>query len=410
MANSLRKNFSWSLVGNIVYALCQWMMLIIIARLGNARDVGIYSLALAISAPVMLFLGMNLRVAIATDQKHQFNIQDYLALRVCSSTAALLIISFVAFFLYRTETYVLIAIIMVSLMKLVESLSDVCYGFFQQNERNDLIAKSLILRGVSTVLLLVPAYDYLGSLTESLCVILSGWLAILVVFDARNLRNISATGTGRRIRFSQCAGLLRVVFPLGFVALFDSLTPNITRYAVEFFFGLEKLGYFSAIAYLMVAGGTVTGALGNAATPRMARHFVNNEWSEFCRVGLTSVLLGSGVGVCGLMVSVIYGEQLLGFVYGEPYIAYQPCLVIVMLASILWYAASMTGCMLNAARRFGHQLLANWLAILAVCIAVAGFGSAGGINGIAWALAIGMGARLAASLGLLFMTLRKGMG
>ncbi|TMQ75633.1 lipopolysaccharide biosynthesis protein [Candidatus Accumulibacter phosphatis] len=410
MANSLRKNFSWSLVGNIVYALCQWMMLIIIARLGNARDVGIYSLALAISAPVMLFLGMNLRVAIATDQKHQFNIQDYLALRVCSSTAALLIISFVAFFLYRTETYVLIAIIMVSLMKLVESLSDVCYGFFQQNERNDLIAKSLILRGVSTVLLLVPAYDYLGSLTESLCVILSGWLAILVVFDARNLRNISATGTGRRIRFSQCAGLLRVVFPLGFVALFDSLTPNITRYAVEFFFGLEKLGYFSAIAYLMVAGGTVTGALGNAATPRMARHFVNNEWSEFCRVGLTSVLLGSGVGVCGLMVSVLYGEQLLGFVYGEPYIAYQPCLVIVMLASILWYAASMTGCMLNAARRFGHQLLANWLAILAVCIAVAGFGSAGGINGIAWALAIGMGARLAASLGLLFMTLRKGMG
>ncbi|HNF91699.1 MAG TPA: oligosaccharide flippase family protein, partial [Accumulibacter sp.] len=252
MANSLRKNFSWSLVGNIVYALCQWMMLIIIARLGNARDVGIYSLALAISAPVMLFLGMNLRVAIATDQKHQFNIQDYLALRVCSSTAAVLIISFASFFLYRTESDVLIAIFMVSLMKSVESLSDVCYGFFQKNERNDLISQSLILRGVSTVLLLVPAYVYLGSLTESLGVVLSVWLTILVVFDARKLRNISATGTGHRFRFSQCAGLLKVVYPLGFVALLDSLTPNITRYAVEYFFGLEKLGYFSAIAYLMV--------------------------------------------------------------------------------------------------------------------------------------------------------------
>ncbi|MEF8713937.1 MAG: oligosaccharide flippase family protein [Accumulibacter sp.] len=410
MANSLRKNFSWSLVGNIVYALCQWLMLIIIARLGNARDVGVYSLALAISAPVMLFLGMNLRVAIATDQKRQFDLQDYFILRVCSSTAALVIISFVAFFLYRTETYVLIAIIMVSLMKLVESLSDVCYGFFQQQERNDLISRSLILRGVSTVLLLLPAYDYLGSLTESLGVVLSVWLAILVVFDARNLRDLSVAGTDPPIRSAQCLGLLKVVFPLGFVALLDSLTPNITRYAVEYFFGLEKLGYFSAIAYLMVAGGTVAGALGNAATPRMARHFANNEWSEFCRVGLMAVLLGSGVGVCGLIVSVFYGEQLLGFIYGEPYIAYQPCLVIVMLASILWYAAGLTGCMLNAARRFGHQLLANWLAISAVCIAVAGFGSKGGINGIAWALVIGMGARLAASLGLLFMTLRKGTG
>jgi O-antigen/teichoic acid export membrane protein len=88
MANSLKKNFFWSLAGNIIYALCQWLMLVIIARLGNEKDVGAYTLALAISAPIVLFLGMNLRVVIATDQKHDFKFRDYLFLRIISSAIA----------------------------------------------------------------------------------------------------------------------------------------------------------------------------------------------------------------------------------------------------------------------------------------------------------------------------------
>ena len=41
---SLRKNFVWTLAGNIVYSGCQWGMLTIIAKLGNPIMVGQFAL------------------------------------------------------------------------------------------------------------------------------------------------------------------------------------------------------------------------------------------------------------------------------------------------------------------------------------------------------------------------------
>ena len=39
---SLRKNFAWTLSGNIVYSGCQWGMLIALAKLGSpAADAGL---------------------------------------------------------------------------------------------------------------------------------------------------------------------------------------------------------------------------------------------------------------------------------------------------------------------------------------------------------------------------------
>ena len=407
MANSLRSNFSWSLVGNIIYALCQWLMLVIIARLGDAKDVGIYSLALAISAPIMQFLGMNLRVAIATDQKGEFSIQDYLVLRALSSSLGIVVIASISLVWHKEQQHIIIAMILVSFAKAVESMSDVCYGLFQKHERNDLISQSLILRGTLTTSLFGLTYYYFRSLTQAIAIMASVWLTALLVFDARKLRTLSFTQPSRQSHTPNIFRLIIVVAPLGFGALLDSLTPNVTRYAVEIYFGLEQLGYFSAIAYLMVAGGTVVGALGYAVTPRMARLFLNDDLSSFLRVGAISVLAASGVGVFGVLVSVFFGKQLLGLFYGEKYMAYQPCLVIIMLASALWYAASLTGCMLNAARSFGHQMLANGLALLAVAISVLVIGRPGGINGMAWALTIGMGARLFSSLGFVLIGIRR---
>ena len=46
---SLRTNFSWMIVGNVVYAGCQWGMLSMMAKLGTPTMVGQFVLALAIS-------------------------------------------------------------------------------------------------------------------------------------------------------------------------------------------------------------------------------------------------------------------------------------------------------------------------------------------------------------------------
>ena len=37
---TLRRNFSWTFVGNLVYSGCQWGMLVVLAKLGSPGMVG----------------------------------------------------------------------------------------------------------------------------------------------------------------------------------------------------------------------------------------------------------------------------------------------------------------------------------------------------------------------------------
>src|SRR5690242_13021708 len=58
-AMSWRSNFAWALSGNVVYAACQWGMVIALAKLGNSFMVGQFSLGLALAAPVMMFTNLS---------------------------------------------------------------------------------------------------------------------------------------------------------------------------------------------------------------------------------------------------------------------------------------------------------------------------------------------------------------
>ena len=45
---------SWGLLGNVTYAGCQWLMLVVLAKLGTAEMMGQFALGFAIAAPAFL--------------------------------------------------------------------------------------------------------------------------------------------------------------------------------------------------------------------------------------------------------------------------------------------------------------------------------------------------------------------
>src|SRR5438270_6565675 len=97
-AASLRSNFTWTFAGNTIYAAGQWAILSLLAKLGSSEMLGQYALAIALTAPVVMFSHLNLRAVIATDvaQKHPF--QDYLAVRLIATTFSLVSIGLTARF------------------------------------------------------------------------------------------------------------------------------------------------------------------------------------------------------------------------------------------------------------------------------------------------------------------------
>ena len=93
---SIPANVAWTASSNVAYALCQWGMLVAFARLGTPEGLGQFAFALAISAPVMMFLQLQLRTVQVTDTRARFDFADYLTLRAVSSLAGLAIVVAIA--------------------------------------------------------------------------------------------------------------------------------------------------------------------------------------------------------------------------------------------------------------------------------------------------------------------------
>src|SRR4051794_37379557 len=74
---SIRRNFSWGLVGNVAYSLVLWLLIVLLARLGTTQMVGEFALAQAIAAPVFLTLGLNLRAVRSTDVRRVWSSRQY---------------------------------------------------------------------------------------------------------------------------------------------------------------------------------------------------------------------------------------------------------------------------------------------------------------------------------------------
>jgi O-antigen/teichoic acid export membrane protein len=369
---TLRRNFSWTFIGNAVYAACQWGMLIVMAKLGNPEMVGQFTLGLAITAPVIMFTNLHLRSVQATDAKRQYLFGDYLGLRLISIGLALFLIlgvTFAAGYRWRTSLIILV----IGLAKAFEAISDVFYGLIQQHERMDRIAMSMMIKGPLSLLLLGVGVYLTNSALWGAVGLAVAWAIVLVSYDIHSgalmLNRLPRTlqseisGTGYlsmalrpRWHLETQRQLIWLSLPLGVVMMLISLNSNIPRYFIERYLGERELGFFAAIAYLMVAGGMVVNALGESVNARLAKYYAAGDSTAFRTLLFKLLLIGALLGGTGVLVALVAGRQILTLLYQREYAEYANLFVWLMLATGINYVSSFLGYGMMAARYFRIQI------------------------------------------------------
>lgn len=354
---SLKTNFSWTMMGNTVYVGTQWGILVLLARLGNPEAVGQFSLGLAVTAPVMLLASLQLRAVQATDAKLQFHFGDYAGLRIIMTALAALVICIISGALYRGATAATIAAF--ALSKGIESFSDVFYGQWQQRERMDLIAKSLMLRGGLGLTAVAVSFAIFHTIWGVVCFMSAAWAVVFVFFDlphgigiARQMRQ-SIMPRFSAIRMKQ---LFRISLPLGIVTMLISFNSNVPRYMISHFRGERELGIFSALSYILLGGTMIVNALGQSATPRLAVYAAQGKAREFSQLLYRLLLIGVALGACGLLVALVAGRQIISLIYGQEYAQSHELLPWLMVAAAFGYLSSFSGYGLTAARHFKVQV------------------------------------------------------
>jgi len=357
---SLRQNFAWTVLGNVVYAACQWGMLVALAKLGSPSLVGQFALGLALCAPVMMLANLQLRSVQATDARNEYRFGDYLALRLATTALAFAAICLIAWLAgYRWQTA--LVVILVGVAKSVESFSDVIYGLMQKYERLDRIAIAMMLRGLGSVVVFALTLWLTRSAAWAVVALAAWWSAVLLTYERKTGGELLKAFGAADARFAaswewaRMRHLAWLSLPLGVVMVLISLNTNIPRYFVEHYLGEAALGYFAALAYVMVAGYTVMGALGQSATPRLARYYQSNR-SAFKRLLAKMVLVAAAVGAAGILVVVLWGRPLLTLLYRPDYAQHANVFVWVMVAAAISYVLSVFGYALTSQRVLRSQV------------------------------------------------------
>lgn len=395
-ALSLRKNFSWTFAGNVVNAGSQWAMIAIMAKLGSAEMVGVYSWSLAVAMPVITFGMLQLRPLFVTDIEERHHFADYLGLRLLGMVAAVGLIAAYGL-LTGSSAATLIVLILVASSRAIDSVSDLFRGLYQKYEQMHFAAGNWCWRGITSLLVIGFVLWMTGSLMLAMAGLCIGWLLITVFYDIRIAKRLHTASLMPTLHWHGVKEIIPTSIPLGLMMGLIILNSSIPRLFLEPYHGTAAVGYFSGAYYPLSAGALVIGALGQSALPRLARLWKENTAAYTVLMGKL-VGIGLFLGIAMLSVAWSAGELLLRLAYTPDFAAYSTELVILAAGTIFTFVNSFIGYGLTAARQFRIQPLIALASCGAVTAASALLVPAHGVKGAAIAYMISAAVAACASV------------
>jgi O-antigen/teichoic acid export membrane protein len=354
----LGTDFTWVLSGNLLYCVCQWGIVIALAKLGNTEQVGEYALGMAVSAPIVLFASLQLRALLASELRDRFTFGQYLTFRLVSLGAALLLVAG-AVACMQMKWRLGVTVVLVGFAQALEFVSETYYGLMQKHEQMDRIAGSLLLKGPLSLAALCGAMYLTRNIVWAVIGLALGRLLVLLFWDSRlDFAKVESSGFTARLEWNsgEMLTLLRMALPLGVISMLISLNSSIPRYFVEVHAGSAELGIFSAIASLLSAGNLVVSAFGQSIFLPVARACEARDRAKYRGYVVLAAALGGSLGGVAILAAVLFGGGILTHLFRPEYGERPDILVRLMIAGTIMFIGSGLGYVITAARSLRPQI------------------------------------------------------
>lgn len=397
---SIRANFSFTLAGSVIYSACQWLMISLVTKSGNGEHLNNLVIALATSAPVIVFCNLQLRIIQALDVKRRYLFGDFLTLRLAAQVISLLTLALWAGFSGFDEA-AFACLLLVGANRAVYSIGETFYGAQQRAERMGGIASSMALKG----LLSIAFFGYTLHRTQSLSLALLSWGGVhllLLIFDAERTislgvepRSLLPSANLKSIKSLACEGL-----PLGLSGVLIALQINIPNYSMMASDYKDEVGTFGAILLLVTVGRKVIEAAIRATGPRLASILGEGRSQRFRQLRWRLALSAGLIGVLGYLIAQVWGKEILRLVYTEDFVPYLPALLLIVIGETANFAALALEHALLAGRTFRAQMFSIGASIITITGASFLLIPEYGAVGAAWTVLLGGLARLLTAVSL----------
>lgn len=368
-----RRGPSWRdpilvLGGSLVRTVGLLVQLVVIARVCGADLLGVYSFALALTTPLVLTLGWNLRVMLSVDADHQHAWSAYRRLRSTSLVLGLIVALAICWW-WSTAWQHVALIMLVYAVKCIESLSELGYGVLQRVGDARAIATGNALRAVLvTSGLCLPLV--LGTTLEVAVAVQAGasLLAYLTVELPRMRGSLTRWAQGS----PDSMVLFVAAWPLGIAVGASALGSGMPRLVLTECELIAQAGALLIVINLLSPASLAINAMQQAFGARMAdavRQRDRAHWRQYLR---QSILVGY------LACAVVGVAAWIGLLLLTPILGWQveiglPAFIAVVLAGGIQSHQTLLGTGLDSMRRFASKLMIQVVYLLAVgglCVAL----------------------------------------
>lgn len=351
---------TWSFLGNITYTVSQFIILILLSY-GNDYDVvGKYGFALAITAPIVKITNMQLNMIISSDQKKELNFSSLFKIRfMLLNISLVLLVGSILAIDFNNETFLIILLIFSS--KMIESLDDLIYGYFQRGHNIDLVGKSKILKGILSSVLFAISYISLNNIIISLVALNISWLLIMLI----DYKKVDVKKSDLKINRKHYKKIILMSFPLGIAGTLDLVNVNIPRYLSQYYLTSTDLGYYTIVSYLMIVGGVLIDSVCITFIPKLSKFVAEQKMDKFNDMIKLINLFAAILSILGLLISIFFGSFILSLLFNISNYEVQKLLNIIMFGCSFWYFASFYNTYL-----YSMKIYKNQLKIMIVCFFV----------------------------------------
>ncbi|WP_312697181.1 hypothetical protein [Sphingobacterium mizutaii] len=348
---TIRKNVLSSLIGNLVYAFGQYLILILFIKLFTKAEVGEYLFALAFVTPINLGFDLQLRTLYVTESNKNISFSDYYTFRWITNILSILI-SVIAIVFYKSEYFLIVLV--VSLIKAIETHLELIYGVYQSNFRLDFVAKSKIIRTVVSLIVVSLIVFLFKNLAIGLISYLAIWILLLFFYEKESVLDLGFLKQSDfkiQINAQNIKYLIYNSAPLFFAIIIDKYYANYPRLAIEKYLGLNDLAIFGSLLYFKTLAGQIISAIGQATAPNLSLFFREQKYKLFNRLVWKLIFAGFFVGLLGVFIVYFLGEWILSIVYNQEYAVYKNILLLILIGASISFSYIFIGTALTCMRK-----------------------------------------------------------
>lgn len=412
-----RSAYLWNTASGLLMAFQSVIMLMVLTRVADATTAGVFTLAYA-NANLFLNLGKyGIRNFQVSDVDEVYSFRTYWRARVVTTLAMVALggvwLAWSASTVGYSAEKTLTVLVMV-LLKAVDSLEDVYHGNYQQHGRLDVAAKVLTLRLLALILVFAGLTVALRSLLVPLVVTTAFTLTFFVgeTIWARRAYGLPVDGHGRHGGAAQHGsparrgrgGVIRLLkdsFPV-FLALFLLFyIGNAPKYAIDGAMDDAAQAYYGYIAMPVFVVGLLASFVYNPIIASLAQDWAEGRAGRFGRrLGVQSLVI-VGITIACMAGAWLIGIPVLGALYNTNLAPYKADLLVLLagggfLALVTLFTTGITIMRQQGRLTLGYVAVSVAAAVL--CPLAVG---AAGIDGASWVY-LGLMAVLTLWFGVIF--------